>query len=417
MISFMPLYIDPGTGSMLFSLFIGIAATATFAFRALFIKLKFILSGGKAEKKASETSIPYVIFSDHKRYWNVFKPICDEFENRKIELVYFTASKDDPVFEEKYNYVKAEFLGEKNKPYIRLNMLNADIVLSTTPGLDVLQWKRSKGVKWYVHVPHAADEMAGYRMFALDHYDAVLATGKNQIDLVNEIEKLRPNIKVKEKTIVGYPVFDSMQKRLEKIRNSEKTNNEKKTILLAPSWGSSGILSLYGEKLLQELINTNYEIIIRPHPQSVISEQNILKPLQEKFSNINWNYENDNFDVLNKADLLITDFSGIIFDYAIIFDKPLIYTEPSGFDTKQYDADWLAEPRWSFKVLPEIGLKLEEENFSKIKEIIKNALNNKALKKGRDEVRNQAWGNRGKAAYLIANYLINKQKSLLEASK
>ena len=50
MISFMPLYIDPGTGSMLFSLFIGIAATATFALRALFIKIKFILSGGKAEK-------------------------------------------------------------------------------------------------------------------------------------------------------------------------------------------------------------------------------------------------------------------------------------------------------------------------------------------------------------------------------
>lgn len=39
------LYIDPGTGSMLFSLFIGLATTAVFAGRALILKLKFLFSG------------------------------------------------------------------------------------------------------------------------------------------------------------------------------------------------------------------------------------------------------------------------------------------------------------------------------------------------------------------------------------
>lgn len=67
------LYIDPGTGSMLFTLAISIATTLFFAFRALVVKLRFILSGGKADK-TNASKIPYVIFSDHKRYWNVFKP-------------------------------------------------------------------------------------------------------------------------------------------------------------------------------------------------------------------------------------------------------------------------------------------------------------------------------------------------------
>ena len=63
------LYIDPGTGSMLLSLFLGIATAAVFGIRALFIKLQVIFSGGRADKTQSEKQIPYVIYSDHKRYW------------------------------------------------------------------------------------------------------------------------------------------------------------------------------------------------------------------------------------------------------------------------------------------------------------------------------------------------------------
>ena len=83
---------------MLFSLFIGIATAGVFGLRALFLKLKFILSGGKLSKEESANTIPFVIFSDHKRYWNIFKPICDEFEKRNIPLTYYSASPDDPAF-------------------------------------------------------------------------------------------------------------------------------------------------------------------------------------------------------------------------------------------------------------------------------------------------------------------------------
>ena len=59
------LYIDPGTGSMLFALLIGVVSTVTFALRSLIISLKFHLSGGKADKNAlSDSGTPFVIFSD-----------------------------------------------------------------------------------------------------------------------------------------------------------------------------------------------------------------------------------------------------------------------------------------------------------------------------------------------------------------
>ena len=90
------LYIDPGTGSALFSILIGAAATIYFLGRALIIKLKVFFSGGKAATAAS-LEHPFVIYNEGKQYWNVFKPVLDEFENRKTGLLYLTSAQDDPV--------------------------------------------------------------------------------------------------------------------------------------------------------------------------------------------------------------------------------------------------------------------------------------------------------------------------------
>ena len=147
----MQLYIDPGTGSMLFTILIGIIGAGIYSLRMLLIKLRFRLSGGKAE--ISEKKIPFVIFSDDKRYWTVFEPVCAELDRRGKEVVYLTASKDDPALKNPYPHIHAEFIGEDNKAFAKLNFLNAEILLSTTPGLDVYQWKRSKQVTCYVHIP------------------------------------------------------------------------------------------------------------------------------------------------------------------------------------------------------------------------------------------------------------------------
>lgn len=406
------LYIDPGTGSMLFSLFIGVAATAAFAIRAVVLKIKMLVNRGK-RAKIDNSNLGIVIYSDSKRYWNVFKPICDEFERREKKAIYWTQSKDDPALKENYKYVKAAFIGEKNKGIARMNFLNADLCLSTTPELDVLQWKRSKLCKCYVHVPHTVDDLSGYRMFGLDFYDAVLTTGRNQNNFIRKIESLRPNTSKKELCVVGSPNLDAMKERADKSAR-EKKQNEKKTVLVAPSWGKSGILSRYGEEFISALKKTKFNIIIRPHPQTVVSEQKILKPLMEKFNDIEWNYDNDNFEVLNKADVLITDFSGIIFDFSLVFDKPLIYAD-THFDSGSYDASWLQEQMWSLRTLPKIGFQLRQEDFENLESVINNSLSSKKLSEGRDEIRAECWENAGESAKRIVDYLISKQKSLMEA--
>ncbi len=114
------LYIDPGTGSMLFSILIGAAAAIFFVSRAVIIKAKILFSGGNT--KNAKNRHKCVIYAEDKRYWNLFKPVVDEFEKRKYPLIYLTSSKDDPCFESVYNHIVFEYIGEGNKAFARLNL-------------------------------------------------------------------------------------------------------------------------------------------------------------------------------------------------------------------------------------------------------------------------------------------------------
>ena len=70
----MKFYIDPGTGSMLFAILIGIIGALNYLLKTWLVKLRFILSGGKKVEEDSE-KLSLVIFADDKRYWNVLRPV------------------------------------------------------------------------------------------------------------------------------------------------------------------------------------------------------------------------------------------------------------------------------------------------------------------------------------------------------
>ena len=407
------MYIDPGTGSMLFTILIGVLSAGYYFLRNLFMKMKFAFSGGKI-KEQDESHIPFAIFTDSKRYLTIFKPICDEMEKRGEKLVYLTAEEDDPLLKEKYENVRTEFLGAGNRAYARMNMLKADVVLSTTPGLDVYQWKRSRDVKWYAHVLHAAGDVTMYRMFGIDYYDAMLLSGDFQIKQVRDLEALR-GLPEKETRLVGIPHMDALRERLLK---SEAEPDHETTILLAPSWGPSSILNKYGKKMIDELIATGYKVIIRPHPQTFISEKDMIEPLMKAYPETDkliWDRNIDNFDTLNKSDILISDFSGVVLDYALVFDRPVICAETS-FDNGIYDSWWLGEREWIFETLDKIGVKLTPDNMDNIKEIVEKALTDTKLKEGRDKARAESWANMGKSVESIVDYMIEKRKELNESA-
>ena len=404
-------YIDPGTGSMLFTILIGVLGALIYVLRTSWLKLKVLFLGGKSRER-SHSRTPFVFFTDSKRYYTIFKPLCDEMEKCGETVLYLTASPDDPLLKENYTHVKAEFIGEGNRAYARMNMLQADVVLSSTPGLDVYQWKRSRNVGWYVHVLHAANGVTCYRMFGIDYYDALLLSGEYQVREVRALEAQR-HLPEKECVLAGLPHMDAL---LKKKQERGPAPEHETTVLLAPSWGPSSIFNRFGEQMIENLCKTGYHIILRPHPQSLVSEKELIDRLRSRFpesEKLEWNFDNDNFDVLYRSDLLISDYSGVVFDFALVFDRPIIYADVS-FNFEPYDAGWLNNEMWTFRALPKVGIQLTQENADRLPELIEESLHSRAFAEGRREAIEETWANQGNSIPAIADYLTAVRSRLLQ---
>ena len=189
--------------------------------------------------------------------------------------------------------------------------------------------------------------------------------------------------------------------------------NHNFTVLVSPSWGASALLTKYGEKLLDPLVATGWNIIVRPHPQSKKSEKEMLDRLTEKYkdtTNLTWDYERDNIYSMKKSDIMISDFSGIIYDYTFLCDKPVMYVN-ADLDLRPYDSYDLPDNGkniWQFRTLSEIGIELKEEQFNNIKDVIQSASDSTELAEKRHKAKAQAWMNEGTAGKAVADFMINK---------
>ncbi len=404
------LYIDPGTGSMLFSVFIGVVATFFFLLRAAFLKLQLLFSGRKALQKRETDRKKFVIYNEGRQYYNIFLPVLQAFEKKQVTVDYLTSDPDDPLTKENpFKFVRPEYIGNGNAAFARLNLLTADVVLATTPGLDVYQWKRSKNVRHYAHIRHGTGDATLYRLFGLDYFDSVLLTGDYQKEDLRTLEKQR-DIAEKELVTVGCCYLDVLAER---IKGMEQPKDHEYTVLLSPSWGPNGILSRYGEKLLDPLVASGIHIIIRPHPQSKKSELPLLERLEARYreaANVEWNYERDNLACLVRSDIMISDFSSIIFDYMFLCDRPVVYVN-ADMDTRMCDAGDLDKRLWQFVTLEKCGIELKSEDFPRIGELLRNASDSQTLAENRAWAKSQAWMHQGEAGERVADFMISKEGS------
>lgn len=411
------LYIDPGTGSMLFSILIGAAATLFFLAKALFLKLKVFFSGKKHGVTMDASHKDYIIYCEGKQYYNVFLPVLEEAEKRALKVTYYTSDKSDPVLTAGYKNIDAEYIGEGNASFAKLNMASADFFLTTTPSLQVYQWKRSKKVTHYCHVLHMPNDATTYRLFGLDYFDSVLLTGDYQKADIRALEKQR-HLPEKILLTVGCTYLDVLANKM-KALEKESVSNPKKpfTVLVSPSWGAVSVLNRYGERLLDPLVATGWDIIVRPHPQSKKSEPELLERLTARYKdnrNLSWDYERDNIYSLMKADIMISDFSGIIFDYTFLRDKPVMFVA-ADMDLRPYDAYDLDHALWQFETLKKMGIELKEEDFPKIKDVIEAASDSVKLSSERAIARETAYMMPGKAGKNIVNFM-EKTVSDIKAS-
>lgn len=390
-------YIDPGTGSLLVSTLLGVGLTLIFSLRGVFYRLINRFTGGRI-KKSFDFSEQLVFFNEGKNYWNTFKPVLFELIKREQNFVYLTTDEDDPGLMELPLNIEKFCLGSIQRAVVILNTLKADTVVMTTPQLGILHLKRSKNVRHYSHLLHAPCDIHTYKKFAFDYFDSVLCSGPFQIENIKQLEKKRN--KAEKKLLKTGCVYYDVSKKID--------DHEGSAILLAPTWGSKSFFSEKGVELIESILDGGHTLVFRPHPQSWISEKELIENVQKRFKKnplFSLDDATSNEGSLKASNLMICDFSGVVYDYLFLRRKPVIAISRDWADGGYESSDIEKAPD-TVKLIEEGGSLLRMDQLKDINKIIMNT-RTKIIEK---ELVDKHIYNFGEAAPVAVNHILEIYK-------
>lgn len=312
-----------------------------------------------------------VIYSESSGFYKYYKGIVEYIlEHSNITIHYITGDPDDQIFKlsKEQPRIRAYYIGEKRLITMMMKM-DADIVAMTMPDIENYHIKRSyvrKDIE-YIYIPHGMDSLnLTMRTGSMDHYDTVFCVGKHQKE---EIEKTEAAYELPHKTLVewGYSLLDEMREDYQKL---PKTNNDVKRILIAPSWQTDNIVDSCLEEILDGLAGKGYQVIVRPHPQHVRHRAEQMEALKKKYENqpdIEIQPDFSSNQTVFEADLMITDWSGIAYEYAYTTQKPVLFINtPMKVMNPEYER--IDTVPLNILLRDEIGCSLDLEHLNEIAE-------------------------------------------------
>jgi YidC/Oxa1 family membrane protein insertase len=278
---------------------------------------------------------PIVFYAESRHYYQYFDKLIRDLLASGNKITYLTSDAKDPLLQSPASGLKVVYVN-----YLLgflFSRLKAEVMVMTMPDLGNYLFKRSATVSRYIYVFHAAvSTHLQYAERAFFNYDAILCTGTYQVNEIRAAEQLY-GLQEKELIHYGYPLINSIKG---KINNVGKHNSTTKTILIAPSWFPGCIFDTCIEALIQNLSSSAYNIIIRSHPEYEKRRKKDflrLKQMIRQYSNILIDTEADVTTRLLTTDILITDRSGIAFEFALGIGRPVLFIDTA---LKEMNKEW-----------------------------------------------------------------------------
>lgn len=378
---------------------------------------KEVIQREKADYKKflAVPKVKIVFYSEKNGFYKYYKNIIEEIIRRtNIVVHYITSDPADEVFSMESNQFKPYYIGE-NRMIVLMMKLEADIVVMTTPDLENYQLKRSyvKKDAIYVYVPHDVNSSnLTFHKNALDHFDVIFTSGfKNKNELLEREEKF--NLNKKEFVEWGSSVIDNMIKSYEAMEKEDEESGEKsdkKTVLIAPSWQKDNIMDSYIEGMLEQLKNTPYNIIVRPHPQYVRHYEARIDALAEKYKADGIVFQKDfsSNKTVYTADLLVTDWSSIAFEYTFSTLKPVLFIN-TPMKVVNPDYQELSEVPIDIELRDKIGISVDTDKIDGLNTAVDTLLfDERFSKRSIAELRDKYIYNIGTSGKVGAMYLINR---------
>lgn len=323
-----------------------------------------------------------VFYSEHKDYYPYFEGIIKELvDGCNQTLCYVTSDPADPILQKSEPRIKI-FYVNKLLPLF-MSLVNCKVFVMTLADLNQFHLKRSVHPVHYVYVFHSlVSTHMVYRHGAFDYYDSILCGGPHQIKEIRKHEELN-KLPAKKLVKTGYYRLERIYKAYQDYFKKGYISSGKKTILIAPSWGVANVLESCGEHLVGMLLSEGYNVIVRPHPETIKRSPNLIALFNSRFSN------NPNFvleesivtdDSLIKADVLISDWSGITLKYAFGTERPVLFLDvPAKIHNPRFKE--LGIEPIEFSLRSKIGKVVSPKKLESVPQMISKLIKNKGTYK------------------------------------
>ena len=279
---------------------------------------------------ANNRSRKIVFYSEGSNYWTHFKGlILQTLELGNFDITYLCSDSNDPGLKLSHPRYNSYDIGDGHIRNWIFRNINSDIVVMTMPDLETYQIKRSVHQVHYVYIQHSLVSLhMAYGKNAFDAFDTIFCAGPHHEIELKEIEI---NKKIAPKNLFhhGYPRLDQLIEEQKTAHN--KKSSAEQSILFAPSWGKNGVIeSGKAINLIRQVLEANYSLVLRPHPQTFRYAANQLQEINTLFeSNELFSFESNVSSIasLLNAKLMISDWSGAALEYAIGLGKPVIFID------------------------------------------------------------------------------------------
>ena len=267
-----------------------------------------------------------VFYSEGIQYWPYLKELLFSFlKISQKKICYVSSSHQDPGLELNHKNLKKFCIGDRSIRHHFFKSLNCKMLIMTMPDLGNYHILKSDNKINYVYAQHSLNSLhMAYRKKAFNNYDTILCAGKHH---EIEIKKIETYYNLKEKKTFRYRYEPPYA--IKKNSRYNKHYKKNSTILIAPSWGNHGLVeSDKVNGLIHNLLIRDYNVIFRPHPETIKYFENKIQKTEKIFgNNLNFSIEKvySGFETLIRSDILITDWSGIAFDFALGLKRPVIF--------------------------------------------------------------------------------------------
>ena len=356
-----------------------------------------------------------VFYSEKNGFYKYFRDVIEAIQRRTdIIIHYISSDPEDEIFSLESDSFRTYYIEEKLM--VLMMRMDADIVVMTTPDLQKYYIKRSmvRDDVEYVYIDHGMNSVnLMLRKGALDAFDTVFCSNDSVLQEIRAQEKVYG---LKPKTLVkyGYAMIDQM---IRTYSDQPPGKNEPPVILIAPSWQEENIMDTCIDGILRNLLPLQLQVIVRPHPQYVRHYPEKLDALRKNYRDFtNFCLQEDfssNQTVFN-ADILVTDWSGIAYEYAFTTLKPCLFINtPMKVMNPDY-RDIGLEP-FDLVIRNQIGIALQPKETDQIADAIERLLHEPVFsKESIANLRDKSLYNVGCAASVGADYLIRR---LIEISR